>query len=1033
MMNSVIREINNVTWVNKDEQQQIINIFISEVTFRYSKMESFIRKISKNPDNYNQLLKQMFIRLNNIKDEILDFCLQRKNRLDKIGIFNEKTNIDRVLTEFRTELRRKMDEEMWYLQTNNKLKEEKEKNEKRELTFEEKFKNEFNDMNQQLSELKGSPVDLVIPPIIDEINSKKKSKELKEEINKIIIKEISEEKKISDTEHQKYLKSVIKKRKEMFKEDFDKAEKSYKSDDDDENFNKVHDNKVTEYKDIEQDLTKLSNREYEQNREYVKRKGIKLQYLTIDDDNVDKEKSLSLSEKIKNLFNNLKNHSDYNLLIGRTLIDSHLKDIKEDLKDEYTNEMYEKIKNINNKYEWKTLFNSDNTLENELYGNEDEILNNNLLQYKLYPFNRPKKIYKPEKKEEEIKILQEKYDDTILNDLNFDTTTPMRIHGLMRSENDDVGLWKIDTTLDIMCKFENPNELERHKDLDEKLNMNKEAENLYKEISKFILHKDSDFHDLESENKIIAAPSCYLDDENKILFSNCNEQIIVFDSEKEKREKEIKKETPEKIDYKPTIKLLTHKAGKFHVNADKYYRNRSKAMKLTQSSKYESLEYNFGGYIPAYVIKKKKDKMKNETILTMDEYKKYVINLRCDFLHDIIIKDSIEKQRRSDEKYYHGLLRKELKNHDEKSQIKLFKNKYKKYKYKSHEIRNTKDGYWNPEVLDYMNALSRQKIIGNIKGLDINNGNSKNINTNILTNDKKKENQVNANDSDKNSGNENSIESKDNNKSKDSISSKEIYESKRTIETKENSESNENESKNNNDSNKSRGTTAISKSSWDEEGYDDVDDDINLPPNPCNSYVNSDDELSDTISKYFTLNNNIDKPYESIESGTYMTLPSMQEAMECIFDRLKMPVNEKIDLAIKYGSYEFSMKFIEAISCWNIVSKLIIKREEKLDRIREFETKISNPYRFFKSGESSLITARFVEDLQRKDFVKDLEPLNKRIIKLCIKIYKKYGDVIKYEGKPYIEKIKNDYSNIIKHAYREFEKKQNEVPYSLKF
>jgi len=44
-----------------------------------------------------------------------------------------------------------------------------------------------------------------------------------------------------------------------------------------------------------------------------------------------------------------------------------------------------------------------------------------------------------------------------------------------------------------------------------------------------------------------------------------------------------------------------------------------------------------------------------------------------------------------------------------------------------------------------------------------------------------------------------------------------------------------------------------------------------------------------------------------------MTLPSMQEAMECIFSRLKMPINEKVDLAIKYGSYEFSMKFIEVI------------------------------------------------------------------------------------------------------------------------
>jgi len=71
----------------------------------------------------------------------------------------------------------------------------------------------------------------------------------------------------------------------------------------------------------------------------------------------------------------------------------------------------------------------------------------------------------------------------------------MRIHGLIRSENHDVGLMSINPTMDIMCKFENPNDLERQKHLDEKLNVNREAENLYKEISKFILHKDSDFLD----------------------------------------------------------------------------------------------------------------------------------------------------------------------------------------------------------------------------------------------------------------------------------------------------------------------------------------------------------------------------------------------------------------------------------------------------------------------------------------------------------------------------------------------------------
>jgi len=54
--------------------------------------------------------------------------------------------------------------------------------------------------------------------------------------------------------------------------------------------------------------------------------------------------------------------------------------------------------------------------------------------------------------------------------------------------------------------------------------------------------------------------------------------------------------------------------------------------------------------------------------------------------------------------------------------------------------------------------------------------------------------------------------------------------------------------------------------------------------------------------------------------------------------------------------------------------------------------------RFFKSSKSSSPTARFLEELYRRSFVDDLDPLNKRIIKLCIKIFKKYGDIVKYEG-----------------------------------
>jgi len=55
-------------------------------------MESFIRKLAKTPEDYNQLLKQMFRRLNSIKNTILDLCLVRKNStvLNKIKIKKKK-------------------------------------------------------------------------------------------------------------------------------------------------------------------------------------------------------------------------------------------------------------------------------------------------------------------------------------------------------------------------------------------------------------------------------------------------------------------------------------------------------------------------------------------------------------------------------------------------------------------------------------------------------------------------------------------------------------------------------------------------------------------------------------------------------------------------------------------------------------------------------------------------------------------------------------------------------------------------------
>jgi len=190
----------------------------------------------------------------------------------------------------------------------------------------------------------------------------------------------------------------------MFKDDFNNNE-GYEGDNDEfnensENFNNIREKKINDYHDIQKDLENLSKRRYEQNRELFKIvDGEQSKCLNFNDPDVEKEdeenkKSLSLIERVKKLFNNIENDMDYNMKIGGVLIDSNLKENnKEDLQDEYIQEMNEKIKNINSTHLWVTLYESQNNSENESSNQDHELSNNTLLQYKLYPFKNKRKEY----------------------------------------------------------------------------------------------------------------------------------------------------------------------------------------------------------------------------------------------------------------------------------------------------------------------------------------------------------------------------------------------------------------------------------------------------------------------------------------------------------------------------------------------------------------------------------------------------------------------------------------------------------------
>ena len=255
-------------------------------------------------------------------------------------------------------------------------------------------------MNKQLNELKSPAKNLVIPPIIDLKKKEKNSKDLKEEINKIILNEINnEENKESDTNYQKNVKDVLRKRREMFKNDLINDEE-YEGDDDEfnensENFNSIRNKKIKEYNDIHNDLINISKRRYEQNRDLLD---------ITDDENLSKNSDgidentrngkSSLIERVKKLFESIDNDIDYNIKIGGFIVDNYIKDInKNNLKDEYIQNLNKKIENLNSNYIWKTLFENENNSKNESSNQEHELSNNTLLQHKLYLFKNKRKEY----------------------------------------------------------------------------------------------------------------------------------------------------------------------------------------------------------------------------------------------------------------------------------------------------------------------------------------------------------------------------------------------------------------------------------------------------------------------------------------------------------------------------------------------------------------------------------------------------------------------------------------------------------------
>ncbi|KAJ3301785.1 Coiled-coil domain-containing protein 87 [Kappamyces sp. JEL0829] len=138
----------------------------------------------------------------------------------------------------------------------------------------------------------------------------------------------------------------------------------------------------------------------------------------------------------------------------------------------------------------------------------------------------------------------------------------------------------------------------------------------------------------------------------------------------------------------------------------------------------------------------------------------------------------------------------------------------------------------------------------------------------------------------------------------------------------------------------------------------------------------------------------------------------LQKELESIWTQLQMPPSQKIEMAIKYGDHRIS-KSNEALEHWKVAAKLISERESLLLKLEEFETKASDPSRFFERGSMASSKTRMKEAKDRENMLRPLRMLETEISRVSANIRNNFHEVVTLRGLVYVDKMKHDYQDIV--------------------
>ncbi|KAJ3334229.1 Coiled-coil domain-containing protein 87 [Blyttiomyces sp. JEL0837] len=495
--------------------------------------------------------------------------------------------------------------------------------------------------------------------------------------------------------------------------------------------------------------------------------------------------------------------------------------------------------------------------------------------------------------------------------------------------------------------------------LDEKLSRFKEVEELYDEIMKTII--GSHLETTEDDSDVLSCPPAPFDP--KIPLSNAFLGIVVPAFTRTKSMQESK-ETADDIqnaqdeEFKdekhrlhhsatPEVRLLTRRNTGVTVDPDDFFRDRDAAMRKTPSSRYATFKYNFGGFIPYDIDKKKKKRVE---IFNPDDYLDFLRTRTCDFVLDLLVdseEDAKELQRAMEEEAGRKTAEDARLKAEEEKRLKLERRRM---------LTEFNRGVWNAGTLEFMREIQDPD-------------------------DMPADNQR--------DGKQVEIEQKEPGKE----TTRDTHESEMNVVERSGDEASSSDGP----------VPATSTHAGELEVHEDH-----------NVKTTTEERLSA-----------VKPPTKLTRVASTVDIRTAQRELESLWVTLKMPLDQKLDMAIKYGSFKFAPKLEMAIKLWKLASEHIISREQVLAELEEFERKASDPERFFKKGYDGSSEARLLEARQREEFLGKLHYMEARIADVVSLIKYELNETVTYDGVPYMEKIKTDYLDIIKNLSKE--KKSSEI------